>query len=390
MSQRPATASRIEAEASEWLVALRDRTVSLDQRMRFEAWLRADPEHVRVYQTQRAAWSAVGGMRHLLDVTAVSELELLRSAKEESGRAVRLPLPRARHFAVAAGLLAVLVGGFFLTQRLQLFGPQRQFDTTTAQLKNVKLEDGTLVTLGASSQIKVFFGKSDRRVVLTRGQAFFEVTHDTSRPFYVTAGNTLVRVVGTKFDVHYQPQAVRVAVVEGRVEVSSSPSDSLSMPGSIQHPISRDRRVTPSNLSTLEDRNGAHGSGQVEVSVLQSAEHVVLTPGEEAVTAATGHIATAKDLSAEDPGAWRRGRLVYVDAHLRDVVADINRYYDGKIELADAAVGDMQLTIAFRADQIDCVLALLESALPIQAIRTDSHRIILTTKKSVSTEGSFG
>jgi len=66
-----------------------------------------------------------------------------------------------------------------------------------------------------------------------------------------------------------------------------------------------------------------------------------------------------------------------VNARLRDVVADINRYYGGRIEVADPSVGDMQLTTAFRADQIDRVLDVLENALPVQAVRTDGHGIVI-------------
>jgi len=312
MSQYPATGAQIEIEASEWLVAMSDRTVSLEQRVRFEDWLRANPEHARVYRAQKAAWGAIGSMRHLLDDSV--------GTPSRSG---------TRHFAMAAAVLAVLIGAAFLAQHLGSFGFRSQYETATGQVRDLKLEDGTVVTLGASSQIRVSFGKTDRRVVLTRGQAFFEVTGDTTRPFYVTAGNTLVRVVGTKFDVNYRQQAVRVAVVEGRVEVSSLGPD------------------------------------------------VVLTAGESAIAAPTGQIATSDASNTADLSAWRHGRLVYVDARLRDVIADINRYYNGEIEVSDPEVGNMQLTAAFRADQIDRVLDVLENALPVRAVRMDGHVIVL-------------
>jgi transmembrane sensor len=338
MSPRPAAFSRVETEASEWLVAMSDRTVSLKQRNQFEAWLRADPEHVRIYQVQKAAWSAVGDMRHLLDEMPEASISSL------STLGVRVFSPRARYFALAAVLLVALVGGGFLAERLSLFSRPDGFETTTAQVKDVKLEDGTLVTLGASSRIQVSFNKKERRVVLTRGEAFFEVTRDTARPFYVAAGNTLVRVVGTKFDVHYGLEAVRVSVVEGRVEVMKSDEASVAAP-------TRKRR-------TLQ----------------------VLTAGEAAVSEPSGRIATANNLNTEDLGAWRQGRFVYVDAHLRDVIADINRYYDGNIEVADDKVGDLQLTTAFRADQIDRMLEVLERALPIEVTRTGEHRIVLSER----------
>jgi transmembrane sensor len=74
--------------------------------------------------------------------------------------------------------------------------------------------------------------------------------------------------------------------------------------------------------------------------------------------------------------------MVYVDTRLRDVVADINRYYNGKIEFADDSAGEMQLTAAFRVDQIDRMLEVLQSALPIEATHTADHRIVLSERQS--------
>jgi len=54
---------------------------------------------------------------------------------------------------------------------------------------------------------------------MRKGEAFFSVAHDTSRPFFVTVGDVQVRVVGTKFDVKRGVDAVHIGVAEGVVEV---------------------------------------------------------------------------------------------------------------------------------------------------------------------------
>jgi transmembrane sensor len=356
MSQQPAAGSQIESEASEWLLAMQNRTVSAEQRHQFNTWLRASPEHERVYRAQEIAWGAIGNMRHLLDDSDGLYLGRLHSLHNEQSRAPGSPSTYTRHLATAAALLLIFLGATLLAPRLPWFSSQSQFATTTGQMRDLKLEDGTVVTLGGDSQIRVSFGRADRRVVLSRGQAFFAVTRDAARPFYVTAGNTMVRVLGTRFDVHYGPQAVRVAVVEGRVEVSSSPED----------------RVTD-----VSREEGLSARRRREASVRQMVDHVFLTAGEAAVASSTGQIATADMASIPDLSAWRQGRLVYVNTRLRDVIADINRYYDGKIEVTDPVVGDMQLTAAFRADQINRVLDVLENALPVRAVRVEDRRIVL-------------
>lgn len=328
VKQRP-TFSRIECEASEWLVAMSDRTVSLEQRLRFESWLNADAEHERIYQAQKTAWTAVKRMRQVFGDT-VSELQ---------PRERRL---KATPFAMAASLALVAVG-LFVGNGAALFNADESYATQVGQVKDIKLSDDTLVTLGASSRIDVDFSEHERRVVLTQGEAFFEVTRDTSRPFFVTAGATLVRVVGTKFDVHYSSRSVRVSVAEGRVEVMQA-------------------------------------AGKAPVRATGEHQIHVLTAGNAALAESSGRVVATDTVDQEDLGAWRMGRLVYVDSRLRDVVDDINRYYDGRIELADEAIGDTQITTAFRVDQIDRMLEVLQGALPVRATQTSDGRIIISEK----------
>lgn len=321
--------SRIECKASEWLVAMSDRTVSLEQRLHFETWLNADAEHQRVYEAQKAAWTAVTRMRSVFGEASGESRSRDRSR-------------RAAGFAIAASLALVAVG-LFIGYRISSFNADPIYATSIGQVRDIKLSDDTLVTLGASSRIDVDFSEHERRVTLTQGEAFFEVTRDTSRPFFVTAGATLVRVVGTKFDVHHGASTVRVSVAEGRVEVMQA-------------------------------------DAKIPVPVAATHQIQVLTAGQAAVAEISGRVVETDTVDQEDLGAWRSGRLVYVDSRLRDVVADINRYYDGRIELADEAIGDTQLTAAFRVDQIDRMLEVLQGALPVRATQTADGRIVISRK----------
>src|SRR5580704_15694561 len=140
--------SKIETEASEWLVAMSDRTVSLEQRNQFEMWLRADPDHARIYRVQKAAWSAIARMPYLLDESAAAHEEAPLSAPAlgegelPSGKERVLNSLRVRNFALAAALVIALVGGAFLAESNGVFGRPDEFETTTAEVKDVKLDDG--------------------------------------------------------------------------------------------------------------------------------------------------------------------------------------------------------------------------------------------------------
>jgi len=331
MSQPAGAPTRIEAEAIEWLLAMNGRTVSQAEQSRFAAWLEADPEHRRIFDCQQEAWGLMRQMPHLL----------------HEALAARVPEHRRRVFdvrmaALAASLIVALAGTWLYATRTSWGTRPTSFATTTGQLEEIRLADGTRVTLGAASRMDVAFDKVSRRVTLARGEAYFDVSTDVQRPFLVTAGATLVRVIGTKFDVNYRAESVRVAVEEGRVEVMKT-----------------------------------DGSAQP-----QNAHSHLLLPGDSALSERSGQIAATTRLNKADLGAWRRGHFVYIDAPLRDVIADINRYYDGEIELADQETANLRLTSTFRADQIDRMIQVLERALPITAVATSHHHIVLSQRTS--------
>ena len=87
----------------------------------------------------------------------------------------------------------------------------------------VQLEDGTAVKLqpGATLTWPAHF-LNDKREVYLEGEAFFEVSKNAKRPFYVYNNNLVTHVLGTSFNVKIdkQKKEVEVSVRTGRVEVS--------------------------------------------------------------------------------------------------------------------------------------------------------------------------
>jgi ferric-dicitrate binding protein FerR (iron transport regulator) len=84
------------------------------------------------------------------------------------------------------------------------------------------LEDGTSVWLNSRSTLSypVSFAENERRVVV-EGEAFFEVTKDTERPFIVSSQNVEMKVLGTTFNVYSYPETgiIRTSLLEGSLLV---------------------------------------------------------------------------------------------------------------------------------------------------------------------------
>ena len=82
-----------------------------------------------------------------------------------------------------------------------------------------------------------------------------------------------------------------------------------------------------------------------------------------------------------EPAAWRYGRLVYVDTPLKDIIADANRYSREPIEIEDARVANIRVSVTYSSDQIEQMVSALAHSLSLEVARRDGGGILLKAGK---------
>lgn len=336
----------IDRIAAEWFARVRLDDLSASDKRDFDEWLSADERHRAAYEALGLDWADMRKSSKLAEmaseISADTRPSRPRVFADWFGRIVR---PRAAFAAFGGTALAAMLAWFLFVPAGEPGGVVGEvLETRVAEIRNATLDDGSLVTIGAKSALEVVFDDTQRRVVLNEGEAFFSVEKDPERPFLVFAGETVVRVVGTQFDVHRGPDGVEVTVLEGVVEVLEGAVNSKELP---------------------EDVDKKH----------------VLTAGQKALSSPTGEVSDVEAVSAYETAAWRSGRLVYDNASLREVIADANRYYDGRIELASSAIGDLRVSASFRTDEIDTLVNTLTRGLPVDARRPSPGLIVLHERR---------
>jgi len=330
---------RIDSEASGWLVRLENGAPGPDERAEFEEWLALDPRHRKTFEGMRQTWNEVPQLASLAYLVTKPGLS---ASEPVSARA-----PLHRHWARwSAGGLAAAAAAFaaLLWVPGSWLSPGNRYSTQIAETRIVTLADGSSVTLGGKSSLLVRFSEKERRVILSGGEAFFDVVHNGARPFVVEAGNSLIRDVGTKFDVNVTHATVRVSVVEGLVQVSSP-----------------DRSRGPAKLIRA-------GEG-TEISLAP--------PGNN--TTEPLPVLSSRDLPA---GAWREGRLVFDDVRLADMAADVNRYYVPGVKVDPGEVGDLRVTASFKTSEIPAFMSALSATLPVRAEQEPNGSFTIHASKS--------
>lgn len=146
-----------------------------------------------------------------------------------------LPVKRlgaVQWWSIAASLTALVVAVyFFLANRsAEEAKPviatitQLQKNTGKGQKLTIKLPDGSMVKMNSLSTLSFpeNFNGSTREVVL-QGEAYFQVTHNPSKPFIVRTSNASTTVLGTSFNVSTkQKEKTQVTLVEGKVNVAGA------------------------------------------------------------------------------------------------------------------------------------------------------------------------
>lgn len=199
--------------------------------------------------------------------------------------------------------------------------------TAIGETRRVELADGSVVTLNTDTALSYHVDAQRRDVKLYRGEAYFQVMRDPTRPFVVDSPAGSVRVLGTAFNVRLDNDRAHVSVVEGRVSVSSAG----------------------------------------EATVLTRSQSAWLHEG----------IETGAERDADVITAWQRGRMVFYRTPLSDVMKELSRYRRGTIYIRGDALRALPVSGSFEVTHPEEGLRVVLSTLPVRSIALGSWLTVI-------------
>ncbi|WP_270087416.1 FecR family protein [Sphingobacterium sp. SYP-B4668] len=175
---------------------------------------------------------------------------------------------------------------YVIAQELRSAAPlYHTVETPNGRRYRLRLSDGTQVWLNAGSKLTfpiAFSGQS--RDVFVTGEAYFEVSKDSHRPFSVNVigSSTKVQVLGTKFNISSYP----------------------------------------------EDKGFVTTLFEGKVKLVNSTQSKVLKPGDRAVAGVAGEIIVNPSENLKEEVAWKDNYFAFTDADIRTVMLELGRWYD--------------------------------------------------------------
>ena len=305
-------------QAAAWVARLRAPDVSSVDRGQFAEWLACSKSHGEAFDQMLDLWQDLGAAGVMpLQIPDIGSRASASNAWSWRGLA-------ATTATLIIAVLAVLYQGpdpvSVDIYRTAIGGQARH-----------QLADGSQLDLNTNTELEVRLSTSRRQINITRGEAYFTVASDRTRPFTTACGPTTAIAVGTAFNVRCEDDRTEVTVTDGVVRVA----------------------VT----------------GEAPGMLVHAGEHLVFSHD-----SATGLFG----LSEQDRHlAWLENSLVFNEAPLVEVLAELQRYTMTRIRLTGNDIASLRVSGRFNVRDPELVVRALTKILPIEARQQPGGQILI-------------
>jgi transmembrane sensor len=223
--------------------------------------------------------------------------------------------------------------------------------------KNIILPDGTRVSLNSNSELlydKDMNTKQVRSVILI-GEAFFDVSHNKSRPFIINTNKISIKVLGTAFNLKAYPEDVETeaTLLRGSIELSVKNRNVKSV------------RLKPAQKFALID----NCTNNITPSLSMPTTGVKIKVENTAPVQVEG-----KEYAEEV--AWIENKLVFRNQSLREMKPQFERWFNVKLEIKNKDINSFHFTGVFTNENVAQALTSLKLIRPFN-FKIKKHDVII-------------
>ncbi|GAB6119137.1 FecR family protein [Dysgonomonas termitidis] len=294
-------------------------------------WLREDQENEKIFMQIKEYWSADVSSVCDVDYNKVYDDLSLKIKDTEPGHSPGKISLRYAAVAVAAVFIGMFIYLGFLREAQVIHNYSYISGNAVSQ---ISLPDGTGILLNKNSTLTYnnSFGENDRYVSL-EGEAFFEVTKDTGKPFIVDLNGTKIKVLGTTFNVRNRPEETFTSAV--------------LLEGSIR----------------FESPN----------------QNILLNPNQELVYTKANSKINVNNADMETVIAWRENLIRYKSLSFSEVTKILEKHYNISIEINSEQLRNEKMTGAFDANlNIEQILDIMKNNIQFKWKKTNDNDYVIS------------
>lgn len=311
----------IQSEATAWWVQLDSDQTNPQQIAAFRHWLKQNPAHQTAFDKVTQLWGELDAIK-TLPIHSPNQYLLDNCLNRRQH-----PFYFSRFLQYSSALALCCFLAWISPLGLYL---QADFHTDAGEMRTINLSDGSTVHLNSNSALSVSMSSNSRQLSLLKGEAWFVVSPDKNSPFQVHAESGTVTALGTAFNIRLHDDSAEVTVTEHSVAIALDQQTT---------------RLEQGQRLTYSKQHGINAAQPVDTN-----------------------LATA----------WQRGKLIFQNQALGEVIAELNRYYShGALFISDDSIAQRRVNGVFRTDKPLAVIDALESALQLHSTRIGDYLIVL-------------
>lgn len=351
-TSREAERSRIQDEALHWIMEV-DRGLTEERKNDLSAWFSTSPVHIEVFLENAKLWDDLDVMSTLADIIPYEGIEQKRK--------------RPGYYLIAASFLLVAMlativanvfsdGSVVVPQSPVYAAQQAVFETPRGEINTFTLSDGSKLTLNTHSKVEVAYNQAFRNIHLVYGELYIDVAHNKERPLNIVVEDKRFQAVGTAFSVMYtDSQEVELTVSDGRVLLTNNVSES--------------------------------DAPRISTVVADNETGVILTAGQKTSVSVNSN-PDFRALNIQDISdslqfelSWRTGSLTFSGQSMADAIAEVNRFLDKPILLADDDVRALKVIGRYEHGNLTQFVRALEQNFNLHAETDERGQITLRLQK---------
>lgn len=309
------------------LLSVLEKKATEKQLYIFDKWIHLNLHNEQSYTKIKLLWEKENVFKNFASIDVDADWLLVKQKVENNKRkklkikSLRLAMSIAAVFA-----LSLCISYAYLYNNVVGFGKYIEY-ASLAQKSVLILPDGTKVSLNKNSKIiyPKHFTQTHRDIELM-GEAFFDVKRDITKPFTIKAGDAIIEVLGTSFNV-----------------------------------INKNGKVVEVNVK----------SGKVSLKNKQTKKRIFLTVGEKGIL--RKNILKHLRNKNKNYDSWNTGVLVFKNTPVAVALRDIEAYYGVKIILNTNKLDDMSFTNTFKNISIYDVMEEMELLFKLSVVKKGNH-----------------
>jgi transmembrane sensor len=305
-------------------------------------WVELYPENLTIFINYCKIWNEIekekiGKIINVDDEWVNFNLKIkhIKSEQDNKSKLIRSNFNNVNNrktYLSFARIAAMLIFVVIASVIIYLFSVSNKDKTLVAKDRFIEyaLPDESYITLNSGSELiyPEKFGKHERKVKF-KGEAYFNVKHNTKKPFTISADNVRIQVLGTSFYINTNISGgnMEVILTTGRLAVfyKNKPNDPI-----------------------------------------------FLSPGEKAMINKKTCIIKKTINNDLNYMAWRNKKIVFFNNTMSEIISTLNRVYNSNIIIADNKICNCRLTATFDNQTLESVLNVIKKTLDINIIQTET------------------